>query len=195
MLYSLSTVGDADVALTGRVLLRPSEVCELVKVLPYVLRSWEVEFPGLGVAKTSGGPRLYRQSDLELVRRIKHLVFGEGLTVAGARRTIEGEGGAQPVEPAAISELLDEEVRQRLTVVRQELRSLLELLSAGPAASNDGTAAAMQAGAVTAAASDGGGEAARRRASAGRRPGPQVAAPSRTRTKQAREARTQNGKK
>jgi len=181
--------------LTDRVLLRPSEVCELVKVLPYVLRSWEVEFPGLGVAKTSGGPRLYRQSDLELARRIKQLVFGEGLTVAGARRTIEGEVGAQPVEPAAISELLDEEVRQQLTVVRQELRSLLELLSADPAARNDGTAAAMQTGADTAAAArDGGGEATRRRASAEGRSWQQVATPSRTRASKTREARKQNRK-
>ena len=67
---------------------KAGEVCELVQVQPYVLRSWEKEFPGIGIQKSPESPRLYRQSDLEQVQRIKQLVFGEGLTVAGARRQI-----------------------------------------------------------------------------------------------------------
>ena len=65
-------------------LYKAAEVCELVQVQPYVLRSWEKEFPGIGVrGKSPESPRLYRQSDVEQVQRIKQLVFGEGLTVAG----------------------------------------------------------------------------------------------------------------
>ena len=73
-------------------LYKAGEVCELLQVQPYVLRSWEKEFPGIGVqGKSPDSPRLYRQSDLEHVQRIKQLVFGEGLTVAGARRKLETE--------------------------------------------------------------------------------------------------------
>ena len=55
-----------------RALLKSADVCEIIKVQPYVLRSWESEFPELGVAKTSGGPRIYRRTDVEQVMRIRH---------------------------------------------------------------------------------------------------------------------------
>ena len=75
--------------------LKAAEVCELAQVQPYVLRTWEMEFTDLGVVKSPGGPRVYRRTDLDRVLRIKQLVFGEGLTLAGARRKIEEEP-AQP---------------------------------------------------------------------------------------------------
>src|SRR5215813_12760437 len=74
-----------------RALFKAAEVCDLVKVQPYVLRSWEAEFPALGVTKTAGGPRVYRRADVEQVVRIKHLLLVEGLTLAGARRRLEEE--------------------------------------------------------------------------------------------------------
>ena len=72
-----------------RALFRGSEVCELLQVQPYVLRSWEKEFPGIGIQKSPDSPRLYRQSDVEHVQRIKQLVFGEGLTVFARHRKSE----------------------------------------------------------------------------------------------------------
>ena len=57
----------------------------------------EKEFPGIGLQKGEGA-RLYRESDVEQVLRIKQLVFGEGLTLAGVRRRLEGD---VPVVPAA----------------------------------------------------------------------------------------------
>src|SRR5438876_8701921 len=112
-----------------RALFKPAEVCELVKVQPYVLRSWETEFPDLGVAKTAGGPRVYRRGDVEQVIRIKHLLLVEGLTLAGARRKLE-EDATPEFDEAAISELLGRNARERLTAVKQGLRSILELLGA-----------------------------------------------------------------
>jgi DNA-binding transcriptional MerR regulator len=69
-------------------LFKATDVCELAQLQPYVLRSWEKEFPGIGVQKADG-QRLYRQSDVDQVLRIKQLVFSEGLTLSGARRRIE----------------------------------------------------------------------------------------------------------
>ena len=85
----------ADVEIPRRALFKASEVCEIASVQPYVLRSWESEFPDLGLVKSAGGPRIYRRTDVEKVLRIKHLVFTDGLTLAGVRRRIEEE--APPV--------------------------------------------------------------------------------------------------
>jgi DNA-binding transcriptional MerR regulator len=103
--------------------LKASEVCDLVKVQPYVLRSWEGEFPGLGVVKTAGGPRVYRRADIEQVLRIKHLLLVEGLTLAGARRRLEEESAPQSLDT------LESETRNRLDEIRRGLQSILELLS------------------------------------------------------------------
>ncbi len=85
----------ADVEIPKRALFKASEVCEIAGVQPYVLRSWESEFPDLGVSKSAGGPRIYRRADVERVLRIKQLVFADGLTLAGVRRRIDEE--APPV--------------------------------------------------------------------------------------------------
>jgi len=81
-------------------LYKAAEVCDMTQLQPYVLRSWEKEFPGIGILKSAEGPRLYRQSDVDQVLRIKQLVFGEGLTLAGARRRLERSDGGS-VEPSA----------------------------------------------------------------------------------------------
>ena len=112
-----------------RALFKAAEVCELVHVQPYVLRSWESEFPHLGIAKTAGGPRLYRRADVEQVIRIKNLLLVEGLTLAGARRRLEEEG--TPVaDESPLDELIGQNARDRLTEVKRGLRAILELLTA-----------------------------------------------------------------
>ena len=120
----------AAVEIPQRALFKAAEVCEIVKVQPYVLRSWESEFPELGVAKTPGAPRIYRRVDVEQVVRIKHLLLVEGLTLAGARRRLEEEE-----TPAATGEALDELIgqnaRERITEVKRGLRAILDLLGRG----------------------------------------------------------------
>jgi DNA-binding transcriptional MerR regulator len=117
-----------EIEIPNRALFKASEVCDLVKLQPYVLRSWEVEFPGLGVAKAAGSPRVYRRADVEQVARIKHLLLVEGLTLAGARRKLEEEAPPVLADEPAMDELLGRNARERLTAVKQGLRSILELL-------------------------------------------------------------------
>ena len=118
-------------------LYKAGEVCEAAGLQPYVLRSWEVEFPKLGVSK-SGGPRVYRKADVEQVARIKHLLLVEGLTLAGARRRLEETSprpaDADEVEMAEVIETLGADARARIAVVRHGLRSLLDVLSRVPGA-------------------------------------------------------------
>src|SRR3989442_1843172 len=90
-----------------RALFKATEVCELVKVQPYVLRSWEAEFPDLGVVTTAGGPRVYRRRDVEQAIRIRHLLLVDGLTLAGARRRLEEEE-APVASGTALAELISQ---------------------------------------------------------------------------------------
>jgi DNA-binding transcriptional MerR regulator len=116
------------VDIPNRSLFKSAEVCELAKLQPYVLRSWEAEFPELGVSKSAGGPRVYRRSDVEQVLRIKHLLLVEGLTLAGARRRIDEESTPVIADEPAMVELVGRNARERLTAVKKGLRSILELI-------------------------------------------------------------------
>ena len=118
-------------------LYKAADVCGIAQLQPYVLRSWEKEFPGIGVQKSPDSPRLYRQSDLDQVLRIKQLVFGEGLTLAGARRRIEESiASANPEGPdPEVAEVLDalaSDARTRIAHVRDGLRAILKVLSSAP---------------------------------------------------------------
>jgi DNA-binding transcriptional MerR regulator len=133
-------VVDSSVEIPKRALFKPAEVCEIASLQPYVLRSWESEFPDLGVVRTAGGPRVYRRADVERVLRIKQLVFGEGLTLAGARRRMGEDRSTAAEEELPFEELLGLNARERVAEVRRGLRSLLELLAAGPEAAVSGAA-------------------------------------------------------
>ena len=115
----------------NRAVFRAQEVCDLAQVQPYVLRSWEAEFPDLGVAKTPASPRIYRRSDVELVLRLKHLLFVDGLTLAGARRKLGDTAlalGDGSVSDADVAALMDDETRQHLRDVRRGLQWILGVL-------------------------------------------------------------------
>src|SRR5689334_6282073 len=67
------------------------EVCDLIKVQPHVLRYWETEFPMLSPQKNRAGQRVYRRKDVEMVLRIRNLLYEEKFTIAGARKKISEE--------------------------------------------------------------------------------------------------------
>jgi DNA-binding transcriptional MerR regulator len=120
------------VQIPNRSLFRQPEVCDIAQVQPYVLRSWEAEFPDLGVAKTQGAPRVYRRADVERVLRIKHLLFVEGLTLAGARRRMQEQQGTPEPDGTALDTLFTNDARERIGQVRQTLRELSAMLAHKP---------------------------------------------------------------
>lgn len=67
------------------------EVSELLGVEPYVLRFWESEFPVLQPKKSGTGHRLYRRKDVELLLRIKHLLYEKRYTIEGARQSLQAK--------------------------------------------------------------------------------------------------------
>jgi DNA-binding transcriptional MerR regulator len=113
------------------------DVCEIVGVEPHVLRYWETEFPDLSPPKNRSGQRTYRPKDVELLLRIKKLLYVDGFTIAGARKQLASGKGIEPAEPAASSEHRRSKKRSkqvqkpradRISMVRQELENILTLL-------------------------------------------------------------------
>jgi len=110
-----------------RLYYKIGEACKTLGIQPYVLRYWETEFPALTPSKSRSGQRVYSEKELEIIRRIKELLYDEGYTIAGAKKKLEveltsgalGEGRdddeptpaaraprpAAPEKPAAVSPL------------------------------------------------------------------------------------------
>jgi DNA-binding transcriptional MerR regulator len=86
------------------------------------------------VTKTEGGPRVYRRADLDRVLRLKHLLFVEGLTLAGARRKLLEEQPSSAAEAAGLDELLGLDARERILRVKQGLREIATILAKDPGA-------------------------------------------------------------
>ena len=110
-------------------LYRIGEVSRKTDVKAFVLRYWETEFPMLEPEKGPNGRRLYREEDVQLILKIKRLLYDEGFTIAGARRHLREDGG--PEERATIPpghgahQLLN---RKLLLDMRDSLRAFLTLL-------------------------------------------------------------------
>ena len=104
------------------------EVSELLGVEPYVLRYWESEFPVLSPKKSGTGHRLYRRKDVELLLRIKHLLYEKRFTIEGARQTLQSE--AKAPKPQRVSKRVQAELfsEDPLPEIRKELKEILLLL-------------------------------------------------------------------
>jgi DNA-binding transcriptional MerR regulator len=100
---------------------RIGEVATVAAVEPYVLRFWESEFPMLRPGKSRSGQRLYARKDVELVLRIRDLLYEEGFTIDGARKALRAATGA----PA--SGELPARTRALLGEIRKEVVELLRL--------------------------------------------------------------------
>jgi len=69
-----------------------SEVADDLDVPQHVLRFWESRFPQIRPMKRAGGRRYYRPDDVDLVRGIRHLLYGEGYTIRGVQRILREQG-------------------------------------------------------------------------------------------------------
>jgi DNA-binding transcriptional MerR regulator len=74
-----------------RLYYKIGEACKALGIQPYVLRYWETEFPALTPSKSRSGQRVYSEKELEVIRRIKELLYEEGYTIAGAKKKLEAE--------------------------------------------------------------------------------------------------------
>lgn len=106
---------------------RIGEVAGLLAVEPYVLRYWETEFPSLAPKKSGTGHRLYRRKDVELLLKIKHLLYEKRYTIEGARQSLQNESKADKAMPAERKQG-DLFAPDPLVRIRAELASILQIL-------------------------------------------------------------------
>jgi len=106
-------------SIPDKLFFKIGEVCDIVGVEPYVLRFWESEFPSiLAPQKSKTGHRVYKRKDVEMVLKIKELLYERGFTIAGARKQLSARNRGQPRE----------ERDKVLIDVRDGLREILTLL-------------------------------------------------------------------
>ena len=98
MIEAVSGLGGAsDVSeIPEKSFYKPGEVCKYTDTQPYVLRFWENEFPQLAPNRNRTGQRVYRREDLEMVLRIKKLLYEQEYTIADARRALDAEQHGAP---------------------------------------------------------------------------------------------------
>ncbi len=105
-------------------LYKIGEVCKIADVQPYVLRYWETEFPPLAPNKSGGGQRLYSQHEIDVILRIKQLLYSEGFTIAGAKKKLEGE----LADPGGATAPSQKDLTKALLNIRKELTAILHML-------------------------------------------------------------------
>lgn len=103
------------------------EVAEITGVKPYVLRYWESEFKMVNPSKSRSRQRLYRKSDVELIFRIKELLYEERYTINGARKKLKELGYGRISQPEL--QFAKVESKSALGKVIQELKEIQDLLS------------------------------------------------------------------
>lgn len=108
-------------------LYKIGEVCKQADLQPYVLRYWETEFPQLAPNKSGGGQRLYTRRELDIVLRIKELLYREGFTIAGAKKKLETELES-PASATATASAAGPSA-DVIAKVKKELREILAMLS------------------------------------------------------------------
>lgn len=88
-----------DPQIPDKLYFKIGEVAELTGVKPHVLRYWESEVAAIRPTKNRNQQRLYRQRDIELILRLKDLLYSQGYTIAGARNLLRRKAVVVPVEP------------------------------------------------------------------------------------------------
>lgn len=106
-----------------KLVYRLEEVSRLAQLPPDIITRWEEEFPFLHAGLTSKGQKVFRRQDVEIILRLKELLFKEKLTLAGAKRKIEEEFGWQTkrlIHPDKLRKLLIE-LRDQLQEIKDSL--------------------------------------------------------------------------
>ena len=112
--------------LPAKLYYRIGEVSELVGVEPHVLRYWETEFRSVRPQKTRSQQRLYRKKDVELLLKIRHLLYQERFTIEGARARLRELGHDElPVPAPAAPEISPDVLRK----IKQGLADLVRIVA------------------------------------------------------------------
>ncbi len=137
----MGDVGSSE-QVSGRVIKSPDafrtirEVSEELDVPQHVLRFWETKFNQVRPLKRGGGRRYYRPEDIDLLRRIRSLLYADGYTIRGVQKLMRETGGKVPGLASAsdsapapqASDAYDSEASVRAKALLDELETLRDML-------------------------------------------------------------------
>ncbi len=126
----LKTKARDPVITSERLYYRIGEVSRITGLRPHVLRYWESEFKVIKPFKSGSLQRLYRRKDLDLILKIKKLLYEEGFTIAGAKKKIRDLERAENIQTrlSLVERRPETNVRDLLTVIREELQGIRAML-------------------------------------------------------------------
>lgn len=106
------------------------EVADLTGVKGHVIRYWETQFSILRPARRDSGQRKFTQKEIEAIRKIKDLLYGQGFTIAGAKKHLKQEAkrGVQQLRLDLGDAITDKKVLESLRNARKDLEDALRLL-------------------------------------------------------------------
>jgi len=118
------------VIVSERLYYRIGEVSRITGLKPHVLRYWESEFRVIRPYKSGSLQRLYRKKDLDLILKIKRLLYEEGFTIAGAKKKIRDLERAENLQARLklTGKTPEGAERDLLTVIREELKGISKML-------------------------------------------------------------------
>ena len=94
-----------------------THACELLRIKPHVIRYWEQEIPLVRSGRDKSGRRLYSARDMQILLRLKHLLYDRRFTLEGAREELYRELSGN-----------DQDVRGKISHIRSELMELYFLV-------------------------------------------------------------------
>jgi DNA-binding transcriptional MerR regulator len=111
-----------------KIFYKIGEVSKICEVEAHVLRYWETEFSRLKPVKNRAGQRIYRKEDLELIETIKHLLYEEGYTIAGANTRLMEAGYGGKKEMPLFQGAVHGGQRRALQEIKLELDEIEKIL-------------------------------------------------------------------
>ncbi|HOE62499.1 MAG TPA: MerR family transcriptional regulator [Candidatus Sumerlaeota bacterium] len=108
----------------GKLFYKINEVSRITGIKPYVLRYWETEFESLKPQKDVNDQRRYRKEDIDLIYKIKNLLYDERFTIAGARKQLKDSRNGVTVNERGARIVA---ISNELSAIRSELTELLKL--------------------------------------------------------------------
>jgi DNA-binding transcriptional MerR regulator len=115
---------------SDRLYYRIGEVSRMTGLKPHVLRYWESEFKVIKPYKAGSLQRLYRRKDLDIIQKIKKLLYEEGFTIAGAKKKIRDIERAENLQTKLrlVERRPDRREHDLLTALREELKGIRKML-------------------------------------------------------------------
>ena len=113
-----------------RLYYRIGEVSQITGLKPHVLRYWESEFKVIRPHKGRSLQRLYRRKDLDLILKIKKLLYEDGFTIAGAKKKIRDveRGGNSQMNLGAVEKKADGKDHELIVAIQEELKGIKKML-------------------------------------------------------------------